>query len=222
MRAFLAGLRNHVVTGFIFVMPVLITVAVIERFWTRLLAVGSKVSRLLRVHTVFGPSGDAVMAIVFFLLVCVAAGYLVRVSFLKRVSERIDERLSDLLPGYSQIRSETKKKVGADAEREPVFPACLVKVHDVWQPGYVVEENPDGTQTVFVPWVPAVGSGQVYVADPTQLKRLAIDSAALNTGLKQLGKGILLAARVQDVASFSHGMSGSAHPGGGTTSPSPH
>ena len=222
MQASFARLRNHVVTGFIFIMPVLITVAVIEKFWSRLLAVGGRFSKLLRVHTVAGPSGDAVMAIVFLLLVCIAAGYLVRVSFLKRISERIDDRLSDLIPGYSQLRSETKKKVGADAEREAVFPACLVKVHDIWQPGYVIEEHPDGTQTVFVPRVPAVGSGQVYVADPSQLKKLAITSAALNTHLKQLGKGMLHAAHAQDVASFGHGMSGSVHPGGGTTSPSPH
>ena len=222
MQASFARLRNHVVTGFIFIMPVLITIAVIERFWSHLLAVGTKFSKLLRVHTVFGPSGDAVMAIVFFLLVCIAAGYLVRISFLKRISERIDERLSGLIPGYGQVRSETKRKVGVDAKRETVFPACLVKMHDIWQPGYVIEEHPDGTQTVFVPRVPAIGSGQVYVADPSQLKKLAIDSAALNTHLKQLGKGMLHAAHVQDVASFSHGMSDSAHPSGGTTSPSPH
>ena len=86
------------------------------------------------------------------------------------------------------------------------------------QPGYVIEEHPDGTHTVFVPRAPAVGSGQVYVADPSQLKRLAIDSAALNTCLKQLGKGMLHAAHVQDVDAFSHEL----HPGGGTTSPSPH
>jgi hypothetical protein len=171
---------------------------------------------------VFGQSGDAVMAVVFFLLVCIAAGYLVRVSFLKRISERIDERLSDLVPGYSQIRSETKKKIGAEVQREALFPACLVKVQDVWQPGYVIEEHPDGKQTVFVPRAPAIGSGQVYVADPSQLKRLAIDSAALNAHLKELGKGMLHAARLQDVAPFSHEMSGSEHPSGGTTSPSSH
>jgi uncharacterized membrane protein len=218
MRASFASLRNHVVTGFIFLMPVLITVAVIEKFWSRLLVVGGKLSKPLRVHTLFGPSGDAVMAIVFILLVCVVAGYLVRFSFLKRVSERVDERLSDLVPGYSQIRAETKRKVGAESERETVFPACLVKVHDVWQPGYTIEELPDGTQTVFVPWAPALGSGQVYVVDPSQLRRLPIDSAALNTRLRQLGKGMLHATHGQDVDASGPAL----HPGGGTTSSSPH
>jgi uncharacterized membrane protein len=191
MPATLARLRNHIITGFIFVMPVLVTVAVIMKFWGQLLKVGGKFSKLMRVDTVLGPSGDAVMAVVVFLLICVVAGYLVRFSFLKRVSERIDRQLESVIPGYGQLRSETKKKIGVEAEKVPVFEACLVKVHEVWQPGYVVEENPDGSRTVFVPQAPALGRGQVYVAHPGQLKKLGMDSTALNTRLNQLGKGML-------------------------------
>jgi hypothetical protein len=58
----LARLRNHVITGFIFMMPVLIVLAVM-RFWSHLLALGGRSSKLLHVHTVMGPSGDAVMGI---------------------------------------------------------------------------------------------------------------------------------------------------------------
>jgi uncharacterized membrane protein len=191
MRAILARLRNHIVTGFIFIMPVLITVAVIMKFWTHLLKVGRTTSKLLFVDTVLGPSGDAVMAVVFFLLICVAAGYLVRISFLKRMGERIDQRLGGVIPGYSQLRAETKKKIGADGEPEARFEACLVKVQDLWQPGYLIEQNHDGTATVFVPQVPAVALGQVYVVRPGQLKRLGIDSSALNGHLRQLGKGMM-------------------------------
>jgi uncharacterized membrane protein len=202
MPATFARLRNHVITGFIFVMPVLITVAVIMKFWNHLLKIGGTCSKLLRVDTVLGPSGDAVMAVVLFLLICVVAGYLVRISFLKRVSERIDQQLESLIPGYGQLRSETKKKIGVDAEKEPVFEACLVKVHELWQPGYVIEQNPDGTQTVFVPQAPALGRGQVYVAHPGQLKKLGMDSTALNTRLNQLGKGMMKAPIVPEVASI--------------------
>jgi uncharacterized membrane protein len=188
----LARLRNHVVTGFIFVMPVLITVAVIMKFWNQLLKLGGRISQLLRVDTVLGPSGDAVMAVLLFLLGCVVAGYLVRVSFLKRVSERIDQQLNNFIPGYSQIRAETRKKVAADAQQqEPVFDACLVKVEELWEPGYIIERNLDGTLTVFVPQAPTLAYGHVYVAEPGQLKMLGIDSVALNARLKQLGKGVI-------------------------------
>jgi uncharacterized membrane protein len=194
LQATFARLRNHVITGFIFIMPVLITIAVIMKFWNQLLKIGERCSRLLRVDTVLGKSGDAVMAVIFFLLICVVAGYLVRVSFLKRVSERIDRQLDTLVPGYSQLRSETRKKVGVDTPQQaPVFDACLVKVEELWEPGYIIEKNIDDTLTVFVPQAPTTAYGQVYVADRSQLRMLGIDSVTLNARLKQLGKGVVTA-----------------------------
>jgi uncharacterized membrane protein len=191
MHAIFSRLRKLIVTGFIFLMPVLISIVVLARFWKHILKVGSLLSRLLRIDTVFGPSGDAVLAVLFFLGVCMVAGLLIRVSFLRRVSERIDHKLNDLIPGYSQIRSEATKKLGVEKPEEPLFDACLVKVQELWEPGYLVEQNPDGTETVFVPQAPAFTNGQVYVVHPSRIRKLDINSAVLNAHLNRLGKGIM-------------------------------
>jgi hypothetical protein len=116
---------------------------------------------------------------------------LIRISFLRRASERLDRQLNDLIPGYSEIRSEATKKIGVEKPKEPLFDACLVKMEELWQPGYIIEQNPDGTDTVFVPQAPAFTTGQVYVVDPSRIKKLAINSAALNAHLNRLGKGIM-------------------------------
>jgi uncharacterized membrane protein len=191
MRAFFSRLRKLIVTGFIFIMPVLISLAVLARFWKHILKVGSLLSRLLRIDTVFGPSGDAVVAVLFFLCVCLLAGLLIRVSFLRRASERMDHKLNDWIPGYGQLRSETTKKLGVEKTEEPLFDACLVKMQELWEPGYIIEQNPDGTDTVFVPQAPAFTNGQVYVVDPSRIRKLNITSAALNAHLNKLGKGIM-------------------------------
>ena len=119
-----------------------------------------------------------------FLILCIVAGYLVRVSFLKRISERIDRQLNEMIPGYSQLRSQTTKKIGVEKDQEPLFEACLVRVQDLWQPGYIIEQNPGGTQTVFVPQAPTFTAGQVYVVDSDRLKKLDMDSVALNARLR--------------------------------------
>lgn len=179
-------------TGFLFIMPVLITFVVVARFWNKLLKVGQACSKFLRVDTVLGPTGDTVMAVLFFLFICTVAGFLIRVSFLRRVSERIDRRLEDWIPGYGQIRTEAKHRIGAEEEKaEPVYPACLVRVHGLWQPGYVVEKNADGTRTVFVPQAPAGTSGQVYVVELDRVRDLGSDSPALRAKLAMLGKGLI-------------------------------
>jgi len=190
----LARLRNRIVTGFIFIMPVLITLVILGQFWKHLLNVGSTLSRLLKVDTVLGQAGDAVAAVLLFVVVCLLAGFLARVSFLRRISEQIDEKLDRLIPGYGEVRSATHKKIGAGRSDE-VFETCLVKIGEIWQPGYIIEPNLDGTQTVFVPGAPTVAAGQVYIAEPGQLRKLDIDSAALNARLKILGRGILRSAR---------------------------
>ena len=128
------------------------------------------------------------------LLVCGAAGFLVHISFLKRLGDRMDERLGRFVPGYTQLRSETRKKVGAEKEQEPPrFEACLVRIQELWEPGYIIEQNPDGTETVFVPQAPAGSYGHVYVVHPSQLQKLGIDSVELTAHLKDFGKGILTA-----------------------------
>lgn len=186
-----ARLRNRIVSGFIFIMPVLITVLILGQFWKHLLKVGSGLSKLLRINTVLGPAGDAVAAVLFFVVVCLVAGFLTRISFLRRISEQIDEKLNGLIPGYSQVRTQATKKVGLGKVEEPRHETCLVKTGELWQPGYLVESHADGTHTVFVPQAPLAGVGQVYVAGPGRVRKLDLDSAALNARLKQLGRGVL-------------------------------
>lgn len=54
-----------------------------------------------------------------------------------------------------------------------------------------MEENADGTRTVFVPLVPAGTSGQVYVVEPDRIRDLGIDSPALQAQLARLGQGLM-------------------------------
>ena len=92
----------------------------------------------------------------------------------------------------AQLRSETKKKVGAEKEQGPPrFEACLVRIHELWEPGYIVEENPDGTETVFVPQAPAGSVWARLRGASISAQKLGIDSVELNAHLKDFGKGIL-------------------------------
>jgi len=190
MKSIFLKLRKHIITGFIFVMPVLVILAVIGKFWGDLLKMGAKASKFIHLNTVFGPSADALLAIIVFLLVCIIAGFLIRISFLKNVSDKIDGTVGQIIPGYNQMKSQTNKQLGIEKKEDPVYPACLVKVQDLWQPGYIIEDNQDGTNTVFVPQAPTYANGQVYVVQKEQLKRLQIDSKTLNNILKQLGRGL--------------------------------
>src|SRR4051812_29729611 len=111
------SIRRHIITGFIFIMPVLITIAVIGKFWNKFLTLGGKISALLRIDTLFGPGGDAVIAVLLFLLLCVLAGFLVKLTLFKRMGEWIDAKLNDFIPGYSDLKKQTELQIG-EAEEE--------------------------------------------------------------------------------------------------------
>jgi len=182
-------LRNHVITGFIFLMPVLITIAVIGKFWSFLLKAGGKVSKLIHVDTVLGSSGDAVMALILFLILCVLAGFLVKLSVLKRMSDWLDERLASFIPGYTDIRKETDVKIGRGPQ-EKIFETCVVEIQGRWHPAYLIDVADNADATVFIPGAPSFNTGQVIITPAGSYRKLSIDSKTLNTCLKNLGKGL--------------------------------
>ena len=182
-------IRNHVITGFIFLMPILITIAVIGKFWKSLLKAGQKVSQLIRVDTLLGPAGDAIVALILFILFCIIAGFLVKMTVFKRVSDWLDEKLAGFIPGYNDLRRDTEKKIG-QGPKEEVFETCLVQTEGYSKPAYLIDVTANGDATVFIPAAPTFNTGYVIVTPAGSYKKLNIDSKTLNTCLKKLGKGL--------------------------------
>lgn len=185
--------RNHIITGFIFLMPVLITLAVISKFWNSLLKIGNKVSKLIHVHTLLGSNGDAIMAVILFLLLCVIAGFLVKMSIFKKLSDSLDDQLASFIPGYTDIRKQTETRIGKEQPKKEVFQTCLVQTEGAWKPGYLIDVGDNGDAVVYLPTAPAFNTGQVLVAAEGTYKKLQIDSEMLNAYLQKLGKGLKIA-----------------------------
>jgi uncharacterized membrane protein len=173
-------------------MPVLITIAVLGKFWAKLLQIGNKVSGFLRIHTLLGTTGDAIIAVILLLLFCVLAGFLVKLSVFKRMSDWLDERLARFIPGYNDLRKETEKNIGM-GPKEEVFETCLVRTQEYWTPAYLIDVADNGNATVFIPLAPTFKTGQVAIFPADSYKKLEIDSKALNQYLVKFGKGIAIA-----------------------------
>src|SRR5262249_18498062 len=132
----------------------LITIAVIGKFWSRLLVAGSKVSKFIRVDTLLGPSGDAIIALILLVLFCIVAGFLVKMTVFKRMSDWLDEKLAGFIPGYNDLRKETQTKIGK-APKEEIFETCLVQTEEYSKPAYLIDVAENGDATVFIPAAPA-------------------------------------------------------------------
>ena len=191
MRRSYKIIRNHIITGFIFLMPVLISIAVIGKFWGKLLQAGNKVSKLFRIDTLLGPSGDAIIAVILLVVLCVVAGFLVKLTVFKRMSDWLDNKLAGVIPGYNDLRKETEVKIG-NAPKEEVFETCLIHTQEHWEPAYLIDVADNGDATVFIPAAPTFNTGRVAIIPIDCYKKLKIDSQTLNGYLQKLGKGFTL------------------------------
>jgi len=193
MRNVYRIVRRHIITGFIFLMPVLVAIAVISKFWNKIMAVAEKVSKLFFIDALIGPGGNVLVALALLILLCLIAGFLVRLTFFKRMSDSIDRKLAGFIPGSTDLKKETQKKIGeAPEEKEAVFETCLVQIQDSWRPAYLIDVAENGDITVFFPAAPTFDTGQVAIVPKGYYRKLTMDSKTLNTCLKQLGKGIRL------------------------------
>jgi uncharacterized membrane protein len=187
-------IRRHIITGFIFLMPVLVAIAVISKFWDKIMAIADKVSKLFFIDALIGPGGNVLVALVLLFLLCLIAGFLVRLTFFKRMSESIDRKLAAFIPGYTDMKKVTQKKIGeAPKEKEAVFETCLVQTEAYWKPAYLIDVAENGDATVFFPAAPTFETGQVAIVSKDCCRKLTMDSQTLNTCLKQLGKGLTIA-----------------------------
>jgi len=150
---------------------------------------GNRVSKLIHVDSLLGANADAIMALVLFLLLCVIAGFLVKMTVFRKLSDALDQKLATFIPGYTDLRKKTEIKVGKGPKQE-VFNTCLVETEGNWKPAYLVDVSENGDAVVFIPVAPTFNSGQVVVVPKGTYKKLNLDSNVLNSYLQKLGRGL--------------------------------
>ena len=191
MKKLYKDLRRHLITGFIFLMPVLIGIAVISKFWETVKTIGNKVSKFLYIDALLGPAGDVIVTLLLLLVFCVLAGFLVKFTILKKMSEWVDDKVANFIPGYNEFKKATVHKM-RKVPAEQIFETCLVRTHGCWKPAYIIERAWNGDITVFMPFAPGFTMGQVAIFPEGSYKKLSMDSRTLNMCLKRFGKGISL------------------------------
>lgn len=123
--------------------------------------------------------------LLFFVYFC---GFLVRLAFFKKISDGIDAKLKQLIPGYEKRKAIAKNQLLKGQKVETDFP-ILVKTGDFWQPGYLIEKDNLGNAVVTV----EVGDGkQIYIVSITDVKVLEKTSLSeLKAIINASGQGLL-------------------------------
>jgi uncharacterized membrane protein len=192
MKKFLLQVQRNCISGIILLLPLVVFFMILEKVWGFFRKYGDKFAHFLNIDKVLGTIGSDIIGGIFLILLIYFSGYLMQFSFLKKITDWIDDKLMVFLPGYEKNKKLAEEKLIKKAKSPTANLPVLLKLGTYWQPAYLIEENIDGNAVVFVPIAPAKDQGQIYIVSTADIKRLSDTTAgSFDASIKTLGKGIL-------------------------------
>ena len=130
---------------------------------------------------------DNLISLLLLLLACFLVGLAVRTPAGRRLRERVEGSLFGKIPGYSLLRSLTRRVAG-EGEASAWKPA-LIETDDSLVPAFIIEELADGRYTIFVPSVPTPLAGAVYVMARERVHPLDVPMTQAVLAVTRWGSG---------------------------------
>lgn len=189
MRALLEFVKTTLLGGLLVLLPAYVAILLLLK------AAQGVVTLLAPITSGLSGSHRTLMAFAIVLGVSFLTGLAIRTRVGRRVSDLVEHRVLDRIPGYGLMRA-VSRRLGGEDDGAALFTVALVELEEALVPGFVVEEHADGRVTVFVPSVPTPAAGALYILTPERVHRVDVP---LPTALGCItrwgtGSGALLAA----------------------------
>lgn len=191
MTTFITAIRNTAVSGFFFLLPVVVVLIIVTKTWTALGSVGAGLAAMFGMKSIMGLGGTNVFTGILMIAICLVCGLLVRFAFMERFRQGVEMRLARHIPGYDTYKAMAEEKLQNKTRVLP-YATALIKWNECWQPAYVVEQDQVGNYVVFLPEIPETNRGRVLLASESLVKLVPTMTASqLEASLKRTGKGLL-------------------------------
>jgi uncharacterized membrane protein len=176
-------IKQNITYGLIVLIPIAIIVLLLAKIVEVLKSIGEP----LGLQSLLATTLAIAVSILLLLALCFVVGLFVRSRRIGLSFEQIEENLLSKVPGYEVLGSILK---GFAAE-ESRFPPALVNLHgpDAAVFAMIMDENEDGTLTIFAPASPAMTVGVVHIVNPRQVTRLDKHIPDVSRCLSQWGIG---------------------------------
>ena len=176
-------IKKNITYGLIVLIPVAIIVLLLAKIVEVLEAVGKP----LGLESMLSTAIAIAVGVLLLLALCFVVGALVRSRRMGLSFERIEAAVLSKVPGYDVLGSVLK----GFADNQSRFPPVLVQLFGPGTAvfGMIMDENEDGSLTVFVPASPALTVGVVHVVAPDRITRLEAGISDVTGCVSQWGIG---------------------------------
>jgi len=174
-------------TNIIYGVLVLVPLAVIVLLLAEIVEILEKIAEPLDLQSATSVIGAIIIALLLVLLICFIVGAIVRTRLGSWSLERFERTILFQIPGFQIISNALK----GFAEKKTAYRAALVQLYGPGTGvlGFVMEENENGSVTVFLPSVPTLTVGSLHVVDRERVTMLEASSIDVTNCISQWGIG---------------------------------
>ena len=188
MKSFIKNFKQNCISGVLFLLPFLILLILLKKVFGYFAKLGNGIARFLGLDQLFGIHTADLFGTLILLLFVFFCGLLVRLAFFKQLSDSLDSKLKELIPGYEKHKETAKSKLIEEKKVETLKPV-LLQFGEYWQPGYLIEEDEQGKAVVAIP---KADGNEIYIVPISKIKILKETSHSdFKVSIKASGKGLL-------------------------------
>ncbi len=188
MRKIWHFVKTTMLGGAIFLLPIAATLLIVVKAGKIAVDAATPLAEKLPI-----PKAEAVLAVyvvgaMLLIIMSFAAGVLARSMAVKGPVSFLEDRILNRFPPYIAIRKQADRLVGIGTN-ENLRPA-LVRVHNGWQIGFLVDTFEDGHAAVFMPGAPDPSSGIVQIISSENITPISVSRSDVLACLEQTGRGL--------------------------------
>ena len=175
--------RTNVVYGLL----VLVPAAILFLLLAKIVEILEKMATPLNLQSTTSVLVAIMLSLLLLLSLCFVVGMFVRTQIGSWSLERLERKVLNQIPGYEIISNVLK----GFAEKRTAYPAAMVRLYGPGTAvlGFIMEENENGSLTVFVPSVPTLTVGSLHVVDRERVTILEAGSLDITNCISQWGIG---------------------------------
>ena len=184
-------LKTTVLGGVLFLVPVVVLIAILEKALGVAKKVVVPVNDALFQGTVHHAYMGDLLALVLLLVLCFLAGLAAKTSFARKYVDALEKQVLAKVPTYDSMKSKFLATLQSQSQSPegPAMRPVLARFEDSWQIAFEVERIPGGIITVYVPGAPDPWSGSVCFMTEDRIQAIDPAMSPVMKTLKDLGKG---------------------------------
>ncbi|MCM5662695.1 hypothetical protein [Galbibacter mesophilus] len=159
MKFFNKSTNAIILGGIFFLIPLLVIILLVTHALQLLLPVGREIVKVLGIHSIFGAATVTIITLLFIILICYFAGFLVKKGLVNSWGQKVEDKLFLLLPSLQILKYRLlgDNPIKKDDDN---WKAILLKEDIYHRIAFIIAEN-DGFLSIFIPDAPRMDAGEI-------------------------------------------------------------